>query len=139
MDVLTQEQRRKTMRAVKSADTKPELLVRKLLFAAGFRYRLHRKDLPGKPDIVLSRYRTVVFVHGCFWHQHPGCKHAARPSTRQEYWQSKLDRNMARDAAQIHELESLGWHVIVVWECQTKDRDALRKKLKSEIESRATV
>ncbi|MGO0789173.1 very short patch repair endonuclease [Herbaspirillum seropedicae] len=133
MDVLTPEQRKKTMRAVKSANTLPELIVRKMLFHAGFRFRLHRKDLPGKPDIVLPRYRTVVFVHGCFWHQHPGCKNAARPSSRQEYWQNKLDKNVSRDASHISDLEADRWKVVVVWECETKNPEMLSQRLKAEI------
>lgn len=137
MDVLTPEQRRKAMSAVKSANTAPELRVRQVLHAAGFRFRLHRKDLPGKPDIVLPRYRTVVFVHGCFWHQHPSCKHAARPSTRQEYWQPKLDGNVKRDSAKKAELEILGWHVVVVWECETKNAGYLIAKLRAEIETQS--
>jgi DNA mismatch endonuclease (patch repair protein) len=129
MDVLTPEQRRRTMAAVKSQNTKPELVVRRLLHAAGYRFRLHRKDLPGKPDIVLPKYRTVVFVHGCFWHQHSGCKAASRPASRQEYWEAKLDRNVSRDVSNQAQLEALGWHVIVVWECEIKAREVLLQRL----------
>ncbi|MES2103344.1 MAG: very short patch repair endonuclease [Pseudomonadota bacterium] len=137
MDILTPEQRRRAMSAVKSTNTVPELRVRQLLHAAGFRFRLHRKDLPGTPDIVLVRYRTVVFVHGCFWHQHPGCKHATRPSTRQEYWQPKLDGNVKRDSAKRAELEGQGWNVIIVWECETKNAESLLDRLKLSIEAHA--
>jgi len=133
MDVLTPEQRRRTMAAVKSENTRPEIIVRQLLHAAGFRFRLHRKDLIGKPDIVLPRYRTIIFVHGCFWHQHLGCKRSARPSTRTGYWQSKLDRNMERDQANQAALLALGWNVIVVWECEISDASALRERLRREI------
>lgn len=129
MDVLTPEQRRRTMAAVKSKNTAPELLVRRLLHAAGYRFRLHRKDLPGNPDIVLPKYRTLIFVHGCFWHQHSGCKAAARPSTRQEYWCAKLDGNINRDAANQAKLRSMGWRVIVVWECETKSAGVLLERL----------
>lgn len=135
MDVLTPDQRRRAMKSVKSADTAPELIVRKLLFREGFRFRLHSKNLPGKPDIVLPRYKTVIFVNGCFWHQHPGCNRATRPSSRLEYWQPKLDRNVERDSQQQLELEALGWKVIVVWECQTKSPSALRETLRQSIET----
>ncbi|MYM70363.1 DNA mismatch endonuclease Vsr [Pseudoduganella sp. FT55W] len=129
MDVLTPEQRRKTMAAVKSRDTKPELTVRRLLHAAGYRFRLHRKDLPGKPDIVLPKFRTVVFVHGCFWHQHVSCKAAARPTSKQDYWQAKLDRNIERDIANQNKLLELGWKVLVLWECEIKSPDAILKRV----------
>ena len=133
MDSLTPEQRRRTMAAVKNKNTKPEMLVRQLLHAAGFRFRLHRKDLPGTPDIVLPKYKTVIFVHGCFWHQHLGCKSAARPTSRVDYWQAKLDGNMRRDALKCSQLESLGWRVLVVWECETKVAAALVEKLQREL------
>lgn len=116
------------MRAVRREDTKPELLVRKSLHALGLRFRLHRKDLPGSPDIVLPKHRTVIFVHGCFWHRHPGCRLASTPKTRQYYWLPKFDANVERDARKILQLEALGWHVLVVWECETKDPSALNLK-----------
>lgn len=106
------------MRAVKSANTAPELIVRKALHAAGYRFRLHRADLPGKPDIVLPKYRTCVFVNGCFWHQHRGCKKAKRPSSNMDFWDQKLDRNVERDKENVRALEGLGWRVLVVWECE---------------------
>jgi DNA mismatch endonuclease, patch repair protein len=129
VDVLTPEQRRRTMAAVKSQNTKPELAVRRLLHAAGYRFRLHRKDMPGTPDIVLPKFRTVVFVHGCFWHQHQDCKAAARPTSRQEYWQPKLDRNVARDIANQAKLQEMGWQVLIVWECEVRSLEALRDRL----------
>lgn len=129
MDTLSPEQRRRTMSAVKSRNTTPELVVRRILHKAGFRFRLHRKDLPGHPDIVLPKYRVVIFVNGCFWHQHPGCEHADRPSTRQDYWFPKLERNVERDRKHLSELHSLGWNILVIWECETKDKAALSKKL----------
>ena len=106
------------MALVKSKDTKPEILIRKALFSYGFRYRLHDKALPGKPDIVLPKYRTVILVHGCFWHRHSGCSAATIPKSNTEYWMSKFKKNVERDTAQQLELTDLGWHVIVVWECK---------------------
>lgn len=129
MDVLTPEQRRRTMAAVKSKNTKPELIVRRLLHAAGYRFRLHRNDLPGKPDIVLPKFRTTIFVHGCFWHQHEACKASARPTSRQEYWHIKLDRNVERDAANQTQLRQMGWRVLIVWECEIKSSEALLRRL----------
>lgn len=129
MDTLSPEQRRRTMAAVKSWNTKPEIVVRGILHKAGFRFRLYRKDLPGRPDVALPKYRTVIFVHGCFWHQHPGCKHASKPGTRQDYWLPKLERNIERDKKHTSELDALGWNVLVVWECETKDKAAVSEKL----------
>jgi DNA mismatch endonuclease (patch repair protein) len=129
MDTLSPEQRHRTMAAVKSKSTKPELAIRTLLHTAGFRFRLHRKDLPGNPDIVLPKYKTVIFVHGCFWHQHPECKHAARPASNQEYWGKKLDRNINRDKRNLNDLGLLGWRVLVIWECETRDKTALTKRM----------
>lgn len=117
--------RSRTMRAVTQKDTKPELRVRRRLHALGYRFRLHRRDLPGTPDIVLPRHKAVILVHGCFWHQHPGCRHAARPRTRQDYWLPKLDRNVARDARAIAALEALGWRVLVLWECELRESKEL--------------
>lgn len=117
-DNLTPEQRKKTMSRIRSRDTKPEMLVRSYLHGKGYRYRLHRRDLPGCPDLVFAQYRVVVFVHGCFWHQHPGCPRAVMPKTRQEYWRPKLQRNVQRWNENMKKLERLGWKVLVVWECQ---------------------
>ena len=108
------------MARVKSRDTAPELAVRRALHAAGLRYRLHRADLPGKPDIVLPRHAAAVLVHGCSWHSHPGCPRVRVPSTRRDYWVPKLARNAARDRASISTLEGLGWRVHVVWECELR-------------------
>lgn len=128
-DVFTPAQRSRVMAQVKGRDTSPEIAVRSLLHRLGYRFRLHRKELPGTPDVVLPRYRTVVFVHGCFWHQHPGCEAAARPASNTEYWNRKLDANRARDSRNQAELERLGWRVVIVWECETKDSSALEKRL----------
>lgn len=121
-DSMSTAERSALMAKVKGKNTTPEMLVRKALFAAGFRFRLHRKDLPGCPDIVLPRHRVVVFVHGCFWHAHKGCPRSKLPGTRQEFWREKQTRNAARDAAAVQSLHDQGWRVLVVWEC------ALRRK-----------
>lgn len=118
------------MAKVRGENTSPERLVRSLAHRMGYRFRLHCKDLPGKPDIVLPRHKKVIFVHGCFWHQHEGCPHAARPTSNIEYWNRKLDRNMVRDRENLHKLAYLGWNVLIVWECETRDRDKLLEKLK---------
>ena len=117
------------MRRVRSADTVPERKVRSLLHRLGFRFRLHREDLPGKPDIVLPKYSTVVFVHGCFWHRHPRCPQATTPATRQEYWLPKFKRTMERDRRNERELRRRGWNVIVVWECELRQLDKLAQRL----------
>ena len=124
-DVFTKQQRSAVMRSVKGADTQPELRVRRYLHALGFRYSLHAKDLPGKPDIVLVRWGTVVFVHGCFWHGHPGCPRSALPTTRREYWREKIARNRKRDARNARALRSAGWRVLTIWECRIRDERAL--------------
>lgn len=113
------------MRNVGRKDTKPELLVRRWLHSHGFRFRLHRRDLPGTPDIVLPRYKIAVFVHGCFWHRHPDCKRATTPQTRAAFWSAKFSANVARDRAAEQQLRSTGWSPIVVWECQTTNPDAI--------------
>lgn len=130
-DVLTREQRRRCMAAIGGKDTKPELLVRRLAHAMGYRYRLHRKDLPGKPDLVFPSRRMVIFVHGCFWHQHQGCSFATRPATRADFWAEKLDGNRARDKRVCRELTRLGWRSLVIWECQAGDPDWLHDRLVS--------
>lgn len=117
------------MRLVRSRDTKPELAVRRLLHRLGFRYRLHRADLPGAPDIVLPRHRKIVLVHGCFWHCHAGCRKATRPAANKEFWDARLDGNVRRDRRNRRRLSQLGWTVLVVWECQIPDLDRLRRKL----------
>jgi len=123
------------MSCVRGRDTGPERLVRSLLHRMGYRFRLQAKHLPGKPDLVLPRHRIAVFVHGCFWHQHSGCRKAARPTTRTEFWNKKLDGNMERDLRNRRLLVDLGWNVLVVWECETRDREQLAAKLKHAIES----
>ena len=124
-DVVDRETRSRMMSGIRGKDTKPEVLVRRALFAAGFRFRLHRKDLPGVPDIVLSERRVAVFVHGCFWHSHKGCLYARRPTSRVDFWKAKLDGNVERDRRAIELLTTAGWRVLVVWECLMRDNQAL--------------
>jgi DNA mismatch endonuclease (patch repair protein) len=118
------------MRAIRSKDMQPELDVRRLVHRMGYRFRLHRKELPGKPDLVFGPRRKVIFVHGCFWHSH-GCKAAHIPKTNQGYWGPKLERNKVRDARHIEELEARGWQILVLWECETRDEERLKKRLKA--------
>lgn len=125
MDVFEAEKRSAIMRAVKSKDTTPEMKVRRALHKAGYRFRLHRADLPGKPDIVLPSRCAVIFVHGCFWHQHPGCHHADRPSSNNPYWNKKLNRNIERDKAHTSALKEQGWKVLTLWECDIRKGDVL--------------
>ena len=128
------EQRSRNMSAIKSKNTKPEIAVRKLLHSMGYRFRLHRKDLPGSPDIVLPKYKTVIFVHGCFWHRHENCKYASTPKTRQEFWEAKFRENINRDKINQENLSSKGWKIIIVWECEIKDKDFdLNRLFKNEI------
>jgi len=123
-DVHTAQQRRFNMQQVKAKDTKPELLVRKFLHAHGFRYSLHKKTLPGKPDIVLPKYKTIIFVHGCFWHGHSNCKYFSLPKTRTQWWTDKINTNKANDAKTVKVLRKEGWHVLTVWECKLKPSKA---------------
>ncbi len=124
-DNLNPSQRSKAMRAVKQKDSAPEKLVRSLCHQLGLRFRLHRRDLPGCPDLVFPRYKTCVFVHGCFWHPHPACAKSKRPQTNTEFWNQKLNRNLARDVEVRERLSDLGWRVITIWECQAKMPDIL--------------
>lgn len=121
MDKISPERRSWNMSRIRSKDTAPEIRVRSALHRAGYRFRLHVKDLPEKPDIVLPKYKTVILVHGCFWHRHKGCPEASVPSTNQEYWKKKFQRNVERDKQDQAELKKLGWKVIVIWECETID------------------
>lgn len=115
------------MSRIKSGNTKPEKLVRSLLHRAGYRFRIHRKDLPGKPDIVLPKYRTVIFVHGCFWHRHKDCKFAYNPRSRKKFWQNKFSENCERDKRNKRDLKKLGWNVITIWECQANKIETVQK------------
>lgn len=137
-DVFTKEQRSRAMSRVKNKNTKPEVHVRRMLHRMGYRFRLHRRDLPGAPDIVLPRYRSIVFVHGCFWHSHD-CPRGARPSTRAKFWNAKLDSNIERDRVNRVVLEQRGWRVLTVWECELRDPDTVHDKLRHFLEDDATL
>lgn len=129
-DIVSPEVRSRMMRGIKGKNTKPEIELRKLLHNAGFRYRLHRKDLPGKPDIVLPKWNAAIFVHGCFWHRHPGCSLTTTPSTREEFWKQKFEANMERDARNREALLDIGWRVAIVWECGLrKDPDSIASEV----------
>jgi DNA mismatch endonuclease (patch repair protein) len=129
MDTLNPEQRSRTMSRIKGRDTKPEKAVRSLLHGMGCRFRLHVKDLPGTPDIVLPRRKSVIFVHGCFWHGHQGCGRASIPATRTDFWTAKIHGNRERDERALAALEKLGYRCLVVWQCEMRDTDALRRRL----------
>jgi DNA mismatch endonuclease (patch repair protein) len=133
LDTFSKPDRSEIMRRVHSKDTTPEVIVRSLLHRLGYRFRLYRSDLPGKPDIVLPKYKTAIFVHGCFWHRHKDCKRATTPATRQEYWLPKFKRTINRDRKYQHQLVKMGWKVIVIWECQTKNVGKLSKDLIKQI------
>lgn len=120
MDIMSKEQRRDCMSSIKGRNTKPELLVRKVLFSRGFRYRLNHSKLPGKPDIVLRKYRTCIFVNGCFWHKHEGCKYFVVPKIRTDFWLNKINRNQERDKEVKKQLAKMGLHSITIWECELK-------------------
>ncbi len=130
-DVFTPQERARVMAAVKGKDTKPEMIVRRLAHALGYRFRLHRKDLPGKPDLVFPGRRKVIFVHGCFWHGHDCARGSRQPKQNADYWRNKIGRNVERDAASLQALSALGWQVRVIWECELKDREALSEQLKA--------
>jgi DNA mismatch endonuclease (patch repair protein) len=129
VDKLTPEHRSWNMSRIKSSNTKPELIVRSILHRMGFRFRLHRKDIPGKPDIVLPKYKTVIFVHGCFWHRHEGCKYAYTPKSRVDFWEAKFSSNIKRDIKVKKQLDELNWNIFVIWECELSDINSLRKKI----------
>jgi len=130
------EQRSRNMSAIKSKNTKPEIAVRKLLHSMGYRFRLHRKDLPGSPDIVLPKYKTAIFVHGCFWHRHANCKYASTPKTRKEFWENKFRANVKRDLEIQEKIKIMGWKSVVIWECEIneliKDSSMIINKLKND-------
>lgn len=133
-DTLTVAERSECMRRIQGKNTRPEMIVRRLVFSMGYRYRLHRQDLPGCPDLVFPRFKKVVFVHGCFWHSHPGCRRATVPKSNKKYWCSKLEKNRIRDQASQIALQSLGWKAMVIWECEIKNSD-LTEKIRQFLES----
>ncbi len=121
MDKISKEVRSRNMAAIRAKDTKPELFIRSLLHTSGYRYRLHKKDLPGKPDLYLKKYGAMIFVHGCFWHQHPNCKYAAVPKSNESFWHPKLRKNVGRDKQHLKELREKGYRVLTIWECEIKE------------------
>ncbi len=128
-DTMTPEQRSRCMSAIKSNDTKPEMLVRKYLHGMGLRYGVHNKKLPGSPDIVLRKYKTVIFINGCFWHGHDNCRYYRLPKSNIEFWQTKINRNRERDKRDIEALRKRGWRVIVVWECELRTKELRQQTL----------
>ena len=136
MDILTSDQRSKCMSRNPSKGTKPEIVVRRMTHRMGYRFRLHRKDLPGKPDLVFPARKKVIFVHGCFWHQHPNCRLASYPKSNQEYWIPKLQRNVERDLKHTDALEELGWQVLTIWECDVRKLEGLEDAIFDFMESR---
>lgn len=119
------------MSRIRGKDSRPEMVVRRLVHAMGYRFRLHRRDLPGSPDLVFSRRKSVVFVHGCFWHRHPGCRMASTPKTRTDFWTEKFLRNIKRDAAATAALEAAGWRVLIIWECEVRTPWVVADRLKT--------
>lgn len=122
MDIVSAKKRSEMMSGIRGRNTRPELLVRSYLHASGFRFRLHLRELPGSPDLVLPKYRACIFVHGCFWHRHEGCRYATSPATRTEFWAQKFDGNVTRDRRNVQSLLDAGWRVLIVWECGLRQR-----------------
>ena len=137
-DVFTKEKRSWIMSRVKGRDTKPEILVRSVVHRMGYRFRVHRRDLPGNPDVVLPRHGKVIFVHGCFWHGHKRCPRSTRPTTNKGFWNEKLDRNIERDKRFQRKLGSMGWKVLVVWQCETRKPEELLAKLERFLDDEST-
>lgn len=129
MDIVDSATRSRMMAAIRGKNTGPEIVVRRYLHALGYRFRIHRKDLPGKPDIVMPKLRTCIFVHGCFWHRHPDCRYAYTPKSRLDFWLPKFAKNVERDLAAQSALRELGWNLVIIWECETKKIDLLRQKI----------
>lgn len=134
VDRLSPERRSWLMSRVKGRDTTPEMRVRRAAHAIGLRFRLHRKDLPGTPDLIFPKHRIAIFVHGCFWHRHEGCRKASIPKSRPDFWQRKFDSNTARDTLAVQRLEAMGWQVAIIWECETKDHATLTSRLSATFE-----
>lgn len=129
VDRLTAEKRSWLMSRIRGKHTGPEMITRSVAHALGLRFRLHRKDLPGRPDVVFPQHKVALFVHGCFWHRHPGCRLASMPKSRPDFWQAKFDANVARDAAAERALSDAGWRVAIIWECETRQEDVLTARL----------
>ncbi|VEN72843.1 putative very short patch repair endonuclease [Candidatus Desulfarcum epimagneticum] len=129
MDVFDKRKRSRIMGKIKGKHTKPEILVRSMLHKMGYRFRLHRKDLPGNPDITLPKFKKVIFVNGCFWHGHENCKRSKRPATNSEFWNEKLNKNIRRDKKNIQELNEKGWEPLIIWTCEIKNEKKLKQKL----------
>lgn len=136
-DHLSPSERSNLMARVRSKDTAPELAVRRIAHGLGYRFRLHRADLPGRPDIVFPKHRLAVFVHGCFWHRHPNCRRATTPASNTAQWEEKFERNVLRDSRSASELAVLGWNVLVIWECETQSRDFVATRLTDKLGMRA--
>lgn len=134
-DSLTPSRRSENMRRIRSKNTKPELLIRRLVHAMGYRYRLHSSDLPGKPDLVFRGRQKAIFVHGCFWHQHSACAEGRIPNSRREYWLPKLTRNQERDQTHLDTFAQMGWKTLILWECEVKDITVLQEQLRAFLES----
>ena len=128
-DTVDPATRSEIMSRIRGRDTEPEMIVRRIAHGLGFRFRLHRRDLPGSPDLVFPRYRAAIMVHGCFWHRHPGCKYASSPKTRVRFWEDKFEGNVVRDRRNEDSLHELGWRVMVIWECETRDREAVAERI----------
>ena len=128
-DIMDRKRRSELMAAIRTRDTAPELVVRRIAHRMGLRFRLHRKDLPGRPDLVIPKHRLAVFVHGCFWHRHEGCRFASMPKSRTRFWTEKFAANVDRDAYQEVALRKLGWRVLVIWQCETKDETVVEHRL----------
>ena len=132
-DIVDSKRRSEMMAGIRGRDTKPELAVRRIAHKLGLRFRLHKKDLPGRPDLVFPRHRLAVFVHGCFWHRHDGCRYAYTPKSRVEFWMEKFAQNVARDRRNEDALQNLGWRVLVIWECLTRDEEAVSRCLEEHV------
>lgn len=145
MDIKSKKARSRNMSAIRGKDTKPELIIRSLLFSNGYRYRLYKKDLPGKPDMYLARYNTVIFIHGCFWHQHTNCKQAYTPKSNTDFWKDKLQKNVERDQSNILTLLESGIKVLIIWECTIKriktnqDRETMLTDIKNVLLSNSVI
>ena len=129
-DILSKSERSQRMSLIRSRNTKPEMFIRKTVYSLGYRYRLHNNKLPGRPDLTFAGMSSVIFVHGCFWHQHEGCKYGRMPKSHREYWVPKLNGNKLRDKSNIGKLERRGWRVMVIWECETKNLDEIRIRIR---------